>query len=378
MDKKLRWAVAAALLLGSLEARGELPVLSIGDGIRVDGYISVEYERQLEKAKEGRGDANGSFDADLFDLVMNWSVNEDLRVAADLTWEHGPAIEEGRGNVAVEYAWFEYRVRDWLRFRAGKMFTPFGIYNEIHTAKPAFLTFKVPLSTNSTNKFGTPERLYPRWSMAVSALGNGTSALGDWDYQIAVANGENEAGTENPFEKDDNREKAVMGRVRLQVLPRLLVGGSFYTDRLTEYVENEDEELEATNGRTTLLTYGGQLTWSLEEPAVGLELEYVRSNRRPSSASGLASVDTNGASAMLWWTIAERYTPYARVEYLDPDTDASRDEAKLFLAGVNVKTPAGLVLKLELDTFSAGRENGYFSKGRNSYHELKAAAVLGF
>jgi len=115
---------AALLLMGLAPAPAWAQMDQV---VRINGYSSFEVERLL--GDEGRGDPNGSFDADLIDLVLNVTPNDRVRVAADLTWEHGAATEDGRGNVAVEYAFAEFVARDWLRFRAGKMFTHFGIYN---------------------------------------------------------------------------------------------------------------------------------------------------------------------------------------------------------------------------------------------------------
>jgi hypothetical protein len=140
----------------------------ISDIVHVNGYSSFEFEKQL--GDKGKGDPNASFDADLFDLVLNFTPVPRLRVAADLTWEHGPATEDGRGNVAAEYAFAEFAAKDWLKLRAGKMFTAYGIYNEIHTAKPVFLTVKEPLSTNKNDKFGSELRFYPRWQTGLAVL----------------------------------------------------------------------------------------------------------------------------------------------------------------------------------------------------------------
>ena len=167
-----------------------------------------------------------------------------------MTWEHGAAAEDGRGNVAVEYAFAEYSLADWARFRAGKMFTPFGIYNEIHTAKPAFLSVKEPLATNKNNKLGSPMRFYPRWGAGVALLGNGVAPLGiAWDYVVALTNGEQEST--NPFEEDDNKQKAIQGRVRAHLLDQLELGVSAYRDSLTEL----DALGDATSGRTAQLSY---------------------------------------------------------------------------------------------------------------------------
>jgi hypothetical protein len=336
----------------------------------MDGYTSFEFEKQL--SSEGRGDPNGSFDADLFDIVINWRGSDRLRVAADVTWEHGSATEDGRGNVAVEYAFAEYAFADWARLRAGKMFTPFGIYNEIHTAKPAYLSVKEPLATNKNDKFGSAMRFYPRWGAGVALLGNGTASSDlAWDYVVALTNGDQERT--NPFEEDDNTQKAVQGRVRVVLLEQLEVGVSGYRDELSEL----DGAGDPTGARTVQLTYGAHAIWrSTFGP--GVELEYVRGGASPSAVAVGPDVRGQGATAMAWWTLADRYTPYARVEWLDPNTDVSNDRALLFLAGLNVRVQGGLVLKAELDKVKAQDANTYFSGGRGDYFEVKAAIVVGF
>ena len=102
--RKLRTAaLVLAVLAVASGARAQ-----VWDKLRINGYGSLEYEKQITDASKGKGDKNGSFDADGFDLVFNFTPTDRFRVAADLTWEHGPATEEFRGNVAVEYAFAEY------------------------------------------------------------------------------------------------------------------------------------------------------------------------------------------------------------------------------------------------------------------------------
>jgi hypothetical protein len=364
--------VAAAVLAGGL-ARGETSLVASGDSFRVDGYSSFEFERQLEK--KGRGDPSGSFDMDLLDLVLNWRGSDRLRVAADLTWEHGAASEAGRGNVAVEYAFAEYTLADWARIRAGKMFTPFGIYNEIHTAKPVFLSVKEPLATNKNDKFGSAMRFYPRWGTGIAVLGNG-QAPGEiaWDYVVAVTNGESEVT--NPYEEDDNKQKAVQGRVRALLRDQLELGASVYRDELSETVD-VGGTLELTGKRTVQLSYGVQAAWrSTFGP--GVELEGVRGELRPSSVDVGPKRTAQAATAMVWWTFLDRYTPYARVEWLDPDLDVTGDQALLWIGGVNVRVAGGLVLKAELDKVRAQYRNDRFAGGLGNYAEVKLAAVVGF
>jgi hypothetical protein len=349
--------LAAALLCPtSARAQGS-------ETFRINGYSSFEFEKMLGDA--GRGDPNGSFDADLLDLVLNFKPDSRLRVAADLTWEHGAATEDGRGNVAVEYAFAEYDARDWLRLRAGKMFTAFGIYNEIHTAKPAFLTVKEPFSTNKNDKFGSALRFYPRWQAGLAVSGDLHMGSVNADYMVQLSNGEQSAT--NPFEEDDNSAKAVTARVRVSPTPQLTLGASLYRDSLTEY----SPEGEDTGGRTHLTSYGAQLQWV--PSSFGLELEYVHGSVDPSQQP---TTSRNALTAMVYYRIRDRFTPYFRYEWLDPDATVSGDTARLYISGLNVRVVKGLFVKADFDTVSAGSLNSRF-KGQG-YTELKAAAVVGF
>jgi hypothetical protein len=359
MSARAAAVLAAGLVLAAGSARAQLAT----DRVTVNGYSSMEFERLLDD--DGVGDPNGSFDADLFDLVINITPSPRFRVAADLTWEHGTATEEALGNVAVEYAFIEYDVRDWLKLRAGKMFTHFGIYNEIHTAKPAFLSVKEPLSTNKNEKFGSDLRFYPRWGSGVAVLGNAHAGRVDFDYMAQLTNGDQ--GNTNPFEEDDNRAKAFTGRVRVRPSPRVALGASVYADRLTDLTE----EGEDSGARTKLVSYGAHATWT--PSALGLEAEYVRGSLRPEAGD---RVLRHAATVMAFYRIRDRYTPYVRYEFLDPDRGAADDQARMFVYGINVRVTTGLYLKADLNTVRAGAANRYFEGGR--FTEFKAAVAAGF
>ena len=335
----------------------------IQDNIHINGYMSMEFEKQL--GDDGKGDKNASFDADLIDLVWNINATDRLRIATDMIWEHGAASEDDRGNVAIEYAFAEYTVHDWLRFRAGKMFTYFGIYNEIHTAKPVFLTVKEPHSTNKDQKFGSNIRFYPRWIAGVAVLGNGSVNNTAFNYVLQVANGEQE--NTNSFEKDDNTEKAVLGRLRLTPLNDVSIGLSFYRDRLSEL----DPTGTDTGKRTSLFSYGGHVEW--KPGNWGFEFEYVAGFVNPSFAN---KKSRHGLTFMSSYAFLDDYTPYLRYEFLDPDKSAGDDRAHLYIYGINVQLDTGLYLKAEMNSFFSGKNNGHFS-GTN-YTEFKAALAIGF
>jgi hypothetical protein len=334
----------------------------LGDKIKINGYGSLEFEKQL--GDTGKGDPNGSFDSDGFDLVLNVLPSDRVRVAVDLTWEHGAATEVDRGNVAVEYAFAEFLVSDWFKVRGGKMFLPFGLYNEIHTAKPLFLSVKEPFSTDKTDKLGSPIRFFPRWGSGISVLGGGLVLGRDLDYVAQVTNGE--SVFVNPFEEDDNTAKAVAARVRYHVLPSLALGVSLYHDRFTEPTEDG----EPGDGRGTLASYGVTASW--DGKLAGAELAYLWGSI---DASGDSSLPRAGVEAMVWANLG-RFRPYLRYEWHDPNSDKADDVASLLIGGVNVRIEGNLFLKAELDRFVSDAGNPKL-KGAD-FSEFKASLAYGF
>lgn len=335
----------------------------ISDRISINGYSSFEFEARL--GDEGRGDPNGSFDADLFDLVLNIQATDRLRIAADITWEHGTATEDKRGNVGVEYAFSEYTIKNSIRIRAGKMFVPFGIYNEIHTAKPAYLTVKEPLSTNKNHKFGSELRFYPRWANGISVLGNVTVRSRPLDYIAQISNGEQEIT--NPYEEDDNRQKGFAGRLRCVLTPGFRVGGSVYTDRLTEL----DSDDEPTGSFTTLLSVGGQLEYNRGD--LGLEVEYIYGSLSPEHEDRLTR---SGYAVLISYVLGNRFTPYVRFESLDPNHDLDDDNARMYIYGINIQIDDGMHFKTDLSTVHSEKGNSQF--GDIAFTELKSALAVGF
>jgi hypothetical protein len=353
-------AAAGAILALAAPVRAQL-----SDRIRINGYSSFEWEYQVSNHDEGKGDKNGSFDADLFDIVLNVQATDRLRVAADLTWEHGPATEDGRGNVAAEYAFAEYTVSDALKLRAGKMFVPFGIYNEIHTAKPAFIPVDEPYATNKPDKLGAPGRSFARWGAGLEAVGSFGSKGLRGDYSLLVFNGESDAV--NPFEEDDNGSKALAARLRLEPHSSLKLGVSGYRDVHTVY----DDEGEDTGETVAQTAVGASLEWSPREFEV--ELEWVRAEI---PAGGTARVTSNAFAAVLSRRIGTHFTPYIEGQYLDPDDNTSNDAAGILIAGVNIRVDTGLFVKLEVDRYISQDANSRFEGV--GFTQLAGAVAVGF
>lgn len=350
-----RFAAASVLLIATTP--GAL-AQEMADRVVINGYTNFEFSKQL--SKEGNGDKNGSFDADQFDLVFNITVSERVRVAADLSWEHGTATEDGRGNQALEYGFVEYAISDKLKLRFGKMFTPFGVFNEIHTAKPAFLTVKEAASLNKNDRIVDGGFLfYPRWGAGIAAHGDGVIGGKDVSYDVLVANGEQE--DTNPFEEDENSSKSVTARVRVDATENLRVGYSFYRDKLS------------SPAYTTLQSHGFEA-----------ELNFTRVRVLGELAFGSLGHKAGGSQRQLGWYIQPSYhlkngwTPYLRFEKVSPNRDLKDVGGRDFIIGVNIELSKNFQLKVENNDFRGGSKSSLAQYKGRGYHELKAALVLGF
>ena len=348
------WILATVALLTAAPLRGQD---SLFDRITINGYTNFEFEKQL--SKEGAGDPNGSFDADQFDLVFNINASERIRVAADLSWEHGTATEDGRGNQALEYGFVEYTFSDHVKLRAGKMLTPFGIFNEVHTAKVAFLTVKEAASLNKTDRIvEDARRFYPRWGAGLQLHGDGVIGERDFSYDFQIANGEQE--NTNPYEEDDNTPKSVAARFRFEPSPSFRVGYSFYYDKTTD------------PGLGTVVSNGIEVEKTWNRLRVQAEL-----------AIGSYSPDAGDLTQLGFYVqpsfhFENGLTPYLRFDLVDPDTDRKDDQGFIFIAGLNWEISKNFMLKAENDYFKGGAASSLGQYPGRGYNELKTALSLGF
>lgn len=330
--------------------------------ITLNGYSSFEFEKKIE-GDDGKGDEHGSFDADLFDIVLNVRASDKVRVAADITWEHGAASEDSTGNVALEYAFTEYIHSDALKFRAGKMFTAFGIYNEIHTAKPATVNYKEPYSTNKIYKIGGDVNYFPRWGAGVSLNGNS----GVYEYIFQVTNGYMDILDEdhNPYDKDDNSKKAFSGRVKAN-LDGLELGFSFYSDAFVDYDDVEDL------GNASLNSYGVHLIADVMDDFI-LQAEAITGDL---DRVGQDKINRDSLSLMGVYDLSDTVRAYYIFEYFDPNRKLSDDRVIMNSLGVNFEIDGTIYLKCEL--YNTNSQDANKKLNGSDYSEFRTAFVVGF
>jgi hypothetical protein len=351
------------------------------DKVTINGYFNFEFEEQMKGEKHSRVDEYASFDSDMVDIVLNVQATDRLRLAVDFTWEHGSQSEVDKGNVGYEYAFAEYTITDKIKIRAGKMFTPFGIYNEIHTAKPSTIILKEP---NSTNKMyfmadwkdseGNPTyeqtMLYPRWGTGLAILGNDELFGMSYDYILQVTNGDLSYGVEaNEYDKDDNNQKAVTARVRLDITDDLQIGASTYFDKMTRYNGDDDPV-----GDMYLSTQGAQLIWHITDD-LRFEAEYM-SGTLDVKDTTVGKFRRSGYAVVTSYFITDIINLYMLYSEADPNHDRKDDSVTNYAPGMNIEVDDNMFVKIDYFNVVSQKNNTLF--GGEDYSELRAALAIGF
>ena len=306
------------------------------------GYLTFEAEIS-DKDSAGR---RGTFDLHHFNLFGNYLLNDKTRVFGEIEWEHGTDTEGSEtsggeaGFVRLERAWFEYELSEKFKLRLGKFLTPYGIYNEIHDAAPAYDTSILPQSLygKHENPFGTMQRFYAKFSIGVQAKGVFEIGSSSFQYQVLLTNGRGG----QPFEQDDNRDKG-LGLRLLADLPTagLIVGYSVYSDR---------------NGLAFHTRQTSQV-WDLrfEYKQWRLSGEYARSSLGARKATSSMQI-ANAGYAEVAYQLFGRQTVLIRYDLFDPDNRQSGGVERDLTLGTSLQILKQALVKAETHFWTV--ENG--------------------
>ena len=325
--------------------------------ITVNGFSNVEIEKQI--GTSGLGDPNGSFDGDL-DILLNFQIGEKMRVTGDFSWEHGFDSKESRGGSSLEYTFIEHTITDMLKIRVGKILTPFGIYNEIHRAKPAYFSVKIPRATISPIKWEPNAFVFfPKSGMGIELFGETVYDRSKGiEYNLFVSNGLQDSSV-NPFEKDGNGGKAITARIRFEVSEGVQIGKSFYIDMPSDTITE------------LLFTDGYELQWMWEgfqlmtEVVIGNEWQRDKERRQQI-----------GVFIQPAYSTLSGFTYFARGEFYKSSFKEKKDYVTLLIGGVLYEISNWYMIKCELDYFRFGDGNSLLP--HQNYMEIKASLVLGF
>jgi hypothetical protein len=118
----------------------EIPAIALHGFVSQGAFVSTENDYL------GRSE-RGSFEFLEAAINVSSQVTDRLRIGAQLfTRDLGPI---GNYTLSLDWAYLDYRLRDWLGLRAGRIKIPFGLYNEFIDIDAARLQILPPQSVYS-------------------------------------------------------------------------------------------------------------------------------------------------------------------------------------------------------------------------------------
>lgn len=203
--------------------------------MKISGYADIEYHNSTATGAEP------GFRLHHMSLFFEKRVTDDWKFFSEIEYEDAPFVEYGYtdddtdsscdgcyGKIFLEAANFTYSYDPVASFRAGRFFTPAGIWSIDHY--PSFTPTQL-----------RPEHVRRIFPQVVDGMGMfGTIAMGNTflNYDVYLGNGEGNSGKE-----DSNSDKATGAKVSL-LLPFLKyfeIGASAYNDTKTVTAGDEDK-----------------------------------------------------------------------------------------------------------------------------------------
>ena len=266
-----------------------------------------------------------------------------------------------KGRFEIQIAYGEYAFFEALRVRAGKFFVPFGIYNEVRYVLPVFSTVVLPFMYEPPRNYSEP--VVPGTpAMLVSPMtpdpGNlmlwGTSGVDpvQADYYLYLTSGA--LGADG---LDNDKDKGLGARVKLQFFDDVWIGGSLYT------VDNKD----APEGREWL---------------VGADLDLLLLSRLTLQAEYVGDSYGNRQTRYAFYLFAGyqqgRWNPYVRYDFLkDPEHLLFKKKQDRSTVGVAFNFTPNILIKNEYH-FHRFLDRDGLPGGTARLHMFRSSLILIF
>ncbi len=350
-------------------------------GLSIGGYGEVRLRSFVNQEDDNQDDV---FDALRAVLYVGYKFNDKWVVNTELEFEHGGT--GGGGSVSTEFATVDYLWRDEVNFRAGLVLVPMGFVNEIH--EPNFF-------------FGAERPEVERVILPSTWRENGVGIFGTVadriSYRAYVINGFEGSGFSNgglrggrqSGSRAISNDFAFVGRVDVDLLPGLQVGGSVYVGQsgqeqsFTSPIDGVGRDLP--DAFTTIyelhtqykgygLSLRGLFTEAFIDEAASLsrsiDLGFTGTPGAgprvftPGSTAGIANRMRGGYAEIgydvlpLFLETKATLEPYFRYEYYNTQHDVSggysEDKSKeidLYVAGLQFKPIPQVVFKVDFRHF---------------------------
>ena len=230
----------------------------------IGGYIDFTFSSCAYDGTAANKDARdcddpGSFDQERLVPFFYSQITDRLSMAAEIEFEHGGTNNnQGDGDVKVEFATMDYRFNDAFNLRGGIILMPMGRFNLIHDSplndlplRPMVSRLILP-STFAESGIGFFGTFYPTALSKIDYEFYLTNGFDGSDGQFSVEEGSGARSARGSFQKDNNRNKAIVSRVSFSPMLGIEVAGSIHHGQWNNEDDPEDHSL-------TLLAIDGNL-----------------------------------------------------------------------------------------------------------------------
>jgi hypothetical protein len=351
-------------------------VYGLSRGLSIGGYAEM-LGTAIVHDKKDSGETN-RFDALRAVLYAGYKFTDHIVFNSEIEFEHGTTSateSSGGGSVSVEFAALDFLIRDELNARGGLLLVPMGFLNEIH--EPPFY-------------YGTNRPEVERLIIPSTWREGGAGVFGRIadivEYKLYAITSFNAAGFDDSGlrggRQSGNRalaeDLAFVGRLDIEPIPELLVGGSVFVGNTGQdqelvnaaalTIDIPDTRLILWEAHAQLQTMGfhgrvlftmahvddaGELTFALRPSPVGTgDIAATES-----IADDMLGVYGEVAYDVMQWILPDSgwtVEPFFRAEYIDTQhamprflTADEANELRIFTAGVSAKPIPNVVLKVD-------------------------------
>jgi hypothetical protein len=342
-------------------------------GVSLGGYGEVLYQRPSTRQQDGTASgAEARIDLLRYITYIGYKFSDRILLNSEVEVEHAlvPSGGEEKGELAIEFAYLEFRPWKNVGLRAGTILVPLGFLNELHEP-PVF---------HGARRNEVERQIVPTtWS------DNGAGIFGQsgaFEWRGVVVAGLDSAGftaegiREGRQEASESKasDMGVAARLDYTGIPGLLAGAAVFSSKSGQGATIEGRKLD---GRVTLLDVHAQY----ERRGLQVRALFARSSVGDvaliNAQNGLFAEQTVGERQYGWYVQAAydvaaarplgrwSVTPFLRYERLNPqdrvpegfDKDPALDQT-VWTGGVGVRPLPNVVLKADYQWLSNRARTG--------------------
>lgn len=323
--------------------------------VSIGGYGEMTYTN-VSKRKQDASAAGSRDVADFLRAIVyvGYKFNDWIVFNSELEFEHG-TTGNGRGEVSIEQAYVDFRLRDEIGVRAGTVLVPMGLQNEIHEpttfhgVKRTSVEQNIIPSTwreNGAGVFGDIGPVSYRSYLVTGLQSTTNTGVSGFNSSSGLRSGRSSGA------KSFAEDFASVTRVDYKPLPGVMVGGSFYVGQADQSLIPNSTPVSLWEGHLKAEYRGAELRALYAEGRVG-GVDSVNAGQgftnaaRTSAGSKLFGGYVEGAYDVLSLVKNNKghyLAPFFRYERYDTQADTPSAFAKN-PANSRVEYTAGLTYK---------------------------------